>query len=160
MRRTGHGLISGTGAGRRLCLSTISADGIHVTRGEQMNATWAKSSFSFSNGNCVEVAGLPGGSVGIRDSRDPGGPVLRFTRGAWGAFLGGARHGEFAGPHSVTPPGGRMLDGTPGQRGRGALSPTASPRHPPRSFSRGGRQDYALRWAAVRSGRIRRIPRS
>jgi hypothetical protein len=70
-----------------------------------MNATWAKSSFSFSNGNCVEVAELPGGSVGIRDSRDPGGPVLRFTRGAWGTFLGGARHGEFAGPHSVTPPG-------------------------------------------------------
>jgi hypothetical protein len=60
-----------------------------------MNATWARSSFSFSNGNCVEVAELPGGSIGIRDSRDPGGPVLRFARGEWGAFLGGARRGEF-----------------------------------------------------------------
>ena len=68
-----------------------------------MNATWAKSSFSFSNGNCVEVAELPGGSVGIRDSRDPGGPVLRFTRGAWGAFLGGARHGEFDRSGSTAP---------------------------------------------------------
>jgi hypothetical protein len=55
-----------------------------------MNAPWVKSSFSFANGNCVEVAELPGGSVGIRDSRDPDGPVLRFTRAEWAAFLGGA----------------------------------------------------------------------
>ena len=59
-------------------------------RSEQMNAPWIRSSFSFANGNCVEVAELPGGSVGIRDSRDPGGPVLRFTRAEWAAFLGGA----------------------------------------------------------------------
>jgi hypothetical protein len=52
-----------------------------------MNARWVKSSFSFANGNCVEVAGLPGDSVGIRDSRDPGGPVLSFTRAEWAAFL-------------------------------------------------------------------------
>ena len=52
-----------------------------------MSARWVKSSFSFSNGNCVEVAELPGDTVGIRDSRDPGGPVLRFTRAEWAAFL-------------------------------------------------------------------------
>ena len=52
-----------------------------------MNARWVKSSFSFANGNCVEVAELSGGSFGIRDSRDPGGPILRFTRGEWAAFL-------------------------------------------------------------------------
>ena len=56
-----------------------------------MDATWAKSSFSFSNGNCVEVAALPGGSVAVRDSRDPAGPVLRFTRDGWDTFLAGAR---------------------------------------------------------------------
>ena len=55
---------------------------------------WIKSSLSYANGNCVEVAGLPGDSVGIRDSRDPGGPVLRFTRAEWAAFLRGARRGE------------------------------------------------------------------
>ncbi len=60
-----------------------------------MSAVWVKSSLSFSNGNCVEVAELPGGSVGVRDSGDPGGPVLKFTRGEWGAFLGAARLGEF-----------------------------------------------------------------
>jgi hypothetical protein len=59
-----------------------------------MNAPWVRSSFSFANGNCVEVAELPGASVGIRDSRDPDGPVLRFTRAEWRAFLGGARRGE------------------------------------------------------------------
>jgi hypothetical protein len=66
-------------------------------RSERPNSglKWFKSSFSFSNGNCVKVAGLPGGSVGVRDSRDPGGPVLRFTRAGWDAFLGGARNGEF-----------------------------------------------------------------
>ena len=60
-----------------------------------MNAIWVKSSLSFSNGNCVEVAELPGGSVGVRNSRDPAGPVLRFTPDEWDAFVGGARLGEF-----------------------------------------------------------------
>jgi len=60
-----------------------------------MDAVWVKSSFSFSNGNCVEVAELPGGSVGVRNSRDHDGPVLRFTQGEWDAFLRGARLGEF-----------------------------------------------------------------
>ena len=57
--------------------------------------SWIKSSLSFSNGNCVEVAGLPDGGVGVRDSKDPSGPVLRFTPDEWNAFLGGACNGEF-----------------------------------------------------------------
>jgi hypothetical protein len=69
-------------------------------RSEQMNAPWVRSSFSFANGNCIEVTELPGGSVGIRDSRDPGGPVLRFTRAEWAAFLGGARRGELERPRA------------------------------------------------------------
>ncbi len=56
---------------------------------------WVKSSLSFSNGNCVEVAALPGGAVGVRHSKDTGGPVLRFTPAEWQAFLGGVRNGEF-----------------------------------------------------------------
>jgi Domain of unknown function (DUF397) len=56
---------------------------------------WIKSSLSFSNGNCVEVAGLPGGEIGVRDSKDTKGPVLRFTPAEWHAFLGGVRKGEF-----------------------------------------------------------------
>jgi hypothetical protein len=58
-------------------------------------AYWIKSSLSFSNGDCVEVTGLPDGSIGVRDSKDIRGPVLRFTPAEWDAFLGGVRNGEF-----------------------------------------------------------------
>lgn len=57
--------------------------------------TWVKSSLSFANGNCVEVADLRGGEIGVRDSRDSAGPVLRFTPDEWQAFIGGVRNGEF-----------------------------------------------------------------
>jgi hypothetical protein len=56
---------------------------------------WVKSSLSYANGNCVEVSDLPGGTVGIRNSRDREGAVLRFTPDEWQAFLGGVRNGEF-----------------------------------------------------------------
>jgi Domain of unknown function (DUF397) len=56
---------------------------------------WIKSSLSFSNSNCVEVASLPDDEIGVRDSKDSAGPVLRFTPGEWHAFLGGVRNGEF-----------------------------------------------------------------
>ena len=81
---------------------------------------WRKSSYSFSNGNCAEVAawrkskyssngdcaevgawrkssgcqtgecaevGQAGAVVGVRDSKDPAGPVLAFSGDAWTAFL-------------------------------------------------------------------------
>jgi len=41
------------------------------------------------------VADLPDGGIGVRNSRDPGGLVLRFTPDEWHAFIGGARKGEF-----------------------------------------------------------------
>jgi hypothetical protein len=58
-------------------------------------ATWVKSSLSFANGNCVEVSDQPGGAIGVRNSREREGPVLRFTPDEWQAFLGGVRNGEF-----------------------------------------------------------------
>jgi hypothetical protein len=57
--------------------------------------SWVKSSFSFANGNCVEVASLPQGGIGVRDSKNTEGPILRFTPDEWNAFLGGVRNGEF-----------------------------------------------------------------
>jgi len=59
------------------------------------DARWTKSSLSFANGDCVEVACLPDGTIGVRDSKDTAGPVLRFTASEWKAFVGGARNGEF-----------------------------------------------------------------
>lgn len=59
-------------------------------------AAWKKSSFSGSaSSNCVEVAQLDGGWVGVRDSKDRSGPVLVFTPGEWDAFRSGVRAGEF-----------------------------------------------------------------
>jgi hypothetical protein len=56
---------------------------------------WIKSSLSFSNSNCVEVASLPEKEIGVRDSKDVDGPFLRFTPDEWDAFIGGVRNGEF-----------------------------------------------------------------
>lgn len=51
------------------------------------NLIWIKSSYSGSQGSeCVEVAALPDG-VAVRDSKDPDGPVLRFTAVEWRAFV-------------------------------------------------------------------------
>jgi len=51
---------------------------------------WRKSSHSGSMGDCAEV-GQDGTVVLVRDSRDPGGPVLVFGPVAWVAFLEGLR---------------------------------------------------------------------
>ncbi len=61
----------------------------------ESSAHWVKSSLSFANGDCVEVAILPGGRIGVRDSKDAEGPVLRFTSSEWTAFIDGVRNGEF-----------------------------------------------------------------
>ncbi|MBG0818835.1 DUF397 domain-containing protein [Planomonospora sp. ID82291] len=58
-------------------------------------AEWRKSRFSNPSGNCVEVAGLPGGAVAVRNSRDPGGPALIYTRAEVDAFVRGVKDGEF-----------------------------------------------------------------
>jgi len=67
------------------------------TIASDISAAWVKSSYSGPQGNCVEVAHLPGGEVAMRNSRQPDGPALIFTRAEWDAFLSGARDGEFAG---------------------------------------------------------------
>ena len=52
------------------------------------NLTWVKSSYSSGSAdNCVEVAALPEGDLGVRDSKDTNGPVLRFTVDEWRAFV-------------------------------------------------------------------------
>lgn len=58
-------------------------------------AAWWKSSRSANNCACVEVAVLPDGHVGVRDSKNQDGPALVFTSAEWDAFIGGVKDGEF-----------------------------------------------------------------
>ncbi|PSK96074.1 uncharacterized protein DUF397 [Haloactinopolyspora alba] len=62
-------------------------------------AAWRKSSYSGAQGNCVEVAHLPGGDVALRNSRDPQGPALVYTRAEMEAFAAGVKDGEFDWAH-------------------------------------------------------------
>jgi hypothetical protein len=53
---------------------------------DMSNATWRKSSYSGANGgNCIEIAAAAR-TVAVRDSKDPGGPVLAFGPDDWQRF--------------------------------------------------------------------------
>lgn len=62
---------------------------------DQAPATWRKSTFSNSQGACVEVGDLPGGARAVRDSKAPDAAMLRFTQAQWTAFTVSVRAGEF-----------------------------------------------------------------
>lgn len=66
-----------------------------IFRSRSSELEWAKSSLSYANGSCVEVAGLSSDLISVRDSKNAKGRILRFTPAEWDAFLGGVRKGEF-----------------------------------------------------------------
>ncbi|WP_069163285.1 DUF397 domain-containing protein [Nocardia altamirensis] len=51
------------------------------------NARWFKSTRCTAKRECVQVAHLAEGMVGVRDSKNPTGPALVFTPAEWDAFL-------------------------------------------------------------------------
>ena len=73
---------------RRSSWSTYNGNCVDVA------ADWRKAQASVGNGACLEAA-PGGGAVWVRDSKDPGGPILGFTRQQFADFLDGCKAGEF-----------------------------------------------------------------
>jgi hypothetical protein len=65
---------------------------------EGAKVVWRKARASNAGGGCVELADL---GVAMRDSKDPDGSRLYFTRAEITAFFHGVRGGEF--DHLVSP---------------------------------------------------------
>jgi hypothetical protein len=55
---------------------------------------WIKATRSGPQGDCVELR-RHAEAVEVRDSKDPHGPVLRFTPSEFTAWLDAAKHAEF-----------------------------------------------------------------
>jgi len=68
-----------------------------MTAATLADVQWRKSRHSGCLGNCVEVAALNSDEIAMRNSREPDGPALIFSRGEMAAFLAGAKDGEFEG---------------------------------------------------------------
>ncbi len=131
----------------------IPADQLPVTR-------WRKSQASNPSGCCVEVAELPGGAIAVRNSRDPSGPALVYTRAEIGAFLTGTENGEFDDLYpgaSASLPSGRSPGGLTGWR-RGARSASGWPRTPARDRCRPGQRGAVWRLHTEMPGLVYAFP--
>jgi hypothetical protein len=53
---------------------------------EAIEQRWRKSSRSGNGAECVEVAAAHPGTVAVRDSKNPDGPVLIIGRDEWASF--------------------------------------------------------------------------
>jgi hypothetical protein len=57
---------------------------------------WRKSSYSAGNGDCIEVAQLLArDGQAVRDSKDSSGPMLTFGGEEWSSFISAAKTGAF-----------------------------------------------------------------
>ena len=59
------------------------------------SAEWRKATRSGADGDCLEVAPLPGGHIGIRDTERPDQTPYVVRASVWRAFIDGAKNGEF-----------------------------------------------------------------
>ncbi|WP_411083096.1 DUF397 domain-containing protein [Streptomyces sp. cmx-18-6] len=69
-----------------------------MTTSETTTPYWIKSSYSNNGGTCVEWAPRTASTTGIvpvRDSKNPGGPVLSIPAAAFATFVTGIRTGDF-----------------------------------------------------------------
>lgn len=61
--------------------------------GDVQEGGWRRSGYC-ATANCLQVAPLDNG-VGVRDSKSSAGPILRFSRDEFTAFILGAKAGHF-----------------------------------------------------------------
>jgi hypothetical protein len=59
------------------------------------DARWQAGTTPSVGGQHVEIAFLDDGTVALRDSRNPDGPVLTYTALEWECFVDGVEKGEF-----------------------------------------------------------------
>jgi hypothetical protein len=66
-----------------------------MVRYDLSRAVWRTSSYSGTNGACVEVARNLPGVVVVRDSRDRDGPELAIGSSEWRSFTDFVKAGQF-----------------------------------------------------------------
>jgi Domain of unknown function (DUF397) len=73
---------------RKSSFSNTNGDCVEVAGSAMISVRdtgdWRKSTFSGTNGNCVEVA--RGAAISVRDTKDRSGAELTFTAAGWSAF--------------------------------------------------------------------------
>jgi len=68
---------------------------LHIEDSSTLPVTWQKGLRSNNSDACADVAAGPDGMVYMRNSRDPQGPALAYTREEWNALFLGIKDGEF-----------------------------------------------------------------
>lgn len=67
-------------------------------KNDRPEAAWFKSSYSAGRTECVEVAWLGEGKIGVRDSKNPTEPALTFEPAQWDCFTTHLQNGNFTQP--------------------------------------------------------------
>lgn len=66
--------------------TAVNEKGVFSVNADLIELDWFKSSHSSGQSECVEVAWMGDGRVGVRDSKNPTGPALAFSPAEWDAF--------------------------------------------------------------------------
>ena len=97
--------------------------------------TWRKSTWSTPDGDdCVELAAVPAAAtnaatVAVRDSKDPAGPNLAFSRAAWSAFARKIKAGAYECPPPAEPRSSAGHEPPRGPAACGAVRAPGMPSH-------------------------------
>lgn len=67
----------------------------YIPNASTLLVSWTKSSYSAAQSDCVETAELGAVHVAVRDSKNPAGPALLFSRATMQAFAAAVRNGAY-----------------------------------------------------------------